>query len=158
MFEIRKLSLTAHYFAEISRPTDVVRPRRKAVDINANTDFAELPCSCPAARRVLPIHTDAVTGEKQVLLIGDEYTVLYSITNTTLVTTSPRRRMSSQSSVTTSPRASALRRSPQAEMHGSLGKKRKSSMTNRGGEKEEADAWKARPVWRVRQGFGTVLA
>lgn len=152
MFGARKLSLLAHSFIECSRLLDVVSPTNAAIDLDKDTDFNDIPFACPAARRVLPIPSSS--GNKHALVIGDEHCVLYSISN---APTSPRIRRPSTSSVTTSPRA-ASRRSPQTEMHGSVGKRRKSSMTMKGIGEEGGDKWEVKPVWRVRQGFGTVLA
>jgi DNA damage-binding protein 1 len=87
---------------------------------------------------------------RMALIMGDEYSVLYSIT---LVAAPPARRRSSVASgPSISPRASA-KRSPQNEMiGGGQGKRRKSSTS-------KSDAkWEMKPVFRIRQGFGTVLA
>lgn len=152
--QTRKLSITAHSFTDASPALDVVTPTRSPTEINAETDFNDVPFSCPAARRVLPIPTSR--NEKLVLIIGDEHSVLYSISQ---VPSSPRtsRRLSSVSGVATSPRANATRRSPQTEMVSGVGKRRKSSITRKG-MGENGDSWQLRPIWRVRQGFGTVLS
>lgn len=130
--QIRQLA--SHALNDLSRPVDVVRAE-------ADADFADVPFSCPAARHVLPI-----PNERMVLVIGDEYSVLYSAIP---APPSPKRRLSVASGPSTSPRASA-KRSPQNEMVG-VQKRRKSSIT-------KAENWELKPLWRVRQGFGTVLA
>jgi len=151
--QTRKLSINAHSFTDASRAIDVVAPVRSTVQINAETDFNDVPFSCPAARRVLPIPTTG--NETLALVVGDEHSVLYSISRTPQ---SPRiSRLSSSTGIDKSPRASATRRSPQTEMMGSVGKRRKSSTASKS-LGENGDKWEVRPVWRVRQGFGTVLA
>ena len=152
--QLRKLSLTAHSFTEASRAVDVVSPLRSSPEIKADTDFNDVPFSCPAARRVIPIPTTG--NEKLALVIGDEHVVLYSFSSTPRSPISSR--VSSSPSIATSPRASASRRSPQDEMVSSAGKKRKSSTTSRTMGANGEDKWTVRPVWRLRQGLGTVLA
>ena len=150
---VRKLSLNTHSFTEASPVLDVVSPLRSNVDITSQTDFNDVPFSCPAARRVLPIPTQG--NDKLVLVIGDEHAVLYSFSQ---VLQSPRvSRLSSSTSMNTSPRANATRRSPQTEMVGIAGKRRKSSTTSKS-LGDGGDKWELKPIWRVRQGFGTVLA
>lgn len=152
--QTRKLSLVAHSFNDASRTLDVVSPLRASAEITATTDFNDVPFSCPAARRVLPIPTSG--NDKYALVIGDEHAVLYSISQTPQ-SPSASRRLSSSTNIGSSPRASATRRSPQTEMVGSVGKRQRklstASVSVGGGDK-----WEVRPVWRVRQGFGTVLA
>lgn len=139
----RSLSTSSHAFTDLSGVIDVVAPGGEAYD--APTDFAEIPFSCPVARRVLTIPGK----DRMALVMGDEYSVLYSVT----LTAQPvRRRSSVATGPATSPRASA-KRSPQNEMiGGGQGKRRKSSV-NKGDEK-----WQMKPIWRIRQGFGTILA
>ncbi|OCF33570.1 hypothetical protein I316_04642 [Kwoniella heveanensis BCC8398] len=151
--QVRTLSLGAHTFNDLSRPVDIVSPVSRNVTLTDETDFNEIPFSCPAARRVLPITTG---GEASFLVIGDEHTVLYTLGTTPQ---SPRaiRRLSATSGPTTSPRASA-RRSPQNEMVSNVSKRRKSSMGAKATPTWENERWDLKPVWRVRQGFGTVLA
>ncbi len=153
--QMRKLSLIAHSFTEASRSLDVVSPVRSSTEINAQTDYNDVPFSCPAARRVLPIPTTG--SDKLALVIGDEHTVLYSISQTPQ-SPSASRRLSSSTAVGSSPRASATRRSPQIEMVGGVGKRPRKSSTASRSFGEGGDKWEVRPVWRVRQGFGTVLA
>ena len=146
----RRISLTAHSFIDASRPIDVITPLR-SLDLTADTDFNDVPYSCPAARRVLPVSNDSA------LVIGDEHTVLYSLAMTLLSPKASRASLSSAGAAT-SPRASAVRRSPQAEMTGTGGKRRKSSMTGKGVNMENSEQWEWKPIWRTRQGFGTILA
>ncbi|WVF68077.1 hypothetical protein IAT40_002840 [Kwoniella sp. CBS 6097] len=151
--QARTLSLAAHTFNDLSRIVDVVSPLSRNVTLTDGTDFDEIPFSCPAARRVLPI---ASGSEVSLLVIGDEHTVLYSL-GTTAQSPTAIRRLSAASGPATSPRASA-RRSPQNEMVSSVSKRRKSSMGARGTITGENERWELKPVWRARQGFGTVLA
>ncbi|WVQ95773.1 hypothetical protein IAU59_002872 [Kwoniella sp. CBS 9459] len=152
--QARTLSLAARTFNDLSRSVDVVSPVSHNVSLTDETDFNDIPFSCPAARRVLPITTG---NEVTLLVIGDEHTVLYTLGTTPQ---SPRaiRRLSAASGPTTSPRASA-RRSPQNEMVSSVSKRRKSSMGSKAtAATGENERWDLKPVWRVRQGFGTILA
>lgn len=145
---MRAFSATSHAFTDLVKPMDVVVPGMSDAVYDEDTDYGAIPFSCPGARHIIPVPT---TGqEKLVLIIGDEYTVLYSF-----APGSTRRRSSTgqRSSPTVSPRASALSRSPQAEVKQQLGKRRKSSVSGEGGGK-----WEIKPVWRVRQGFGTILS
>jgi DNA damage-binding protein 1 len=145
----RAFSTTTRSFVDLAKATDVVCPLDPTLAIEEDTDFNEIPFSCPAAQRILHIPTDG--SEKYALVIGDEYAVLYSIAFTP---SSPRAsRMSISSTTATSPRASATRRSPQTELT-NIGKRRKSSS----GGGSSSDRWEVKPVWRIRQGFGTVLA
>jgi DNA damage-binding protein 1 len=152
--QTRILSSSSHSFIEVSRPIDVVSPTRSP-PIDADADFNLVPFSCPAARRVMPIPTTS-SHERMILVMGDEHSVLYSLA---LVPQSPRAsRLSGSSNVATSPRASAVKRSPQTEMVGAQVKKRKSSMTAKRPSLDGGERWEMRPVWRIRQGFGTILA
>lgn len=150
LLQARTLS-ASRAFADLSAPVNVMLPRSTGVTLDDSTDFQELPFSCPAARRVVPIPSPV--GLRTFLVIGDEYSVLWQLNDRP--PTRPRR-TSASSGPATSPRASNTRRSPQAEMTGSIGKRRKSSMT--GSVSENDQRWTLSPLWRVRQGFGTVLA
>jgi len=147
----RRVSLAVHSLVEASLAVNVVTPLRDMEITNEDEfDFNDIPYSCPAARLVLPVSQD------QVVVIGDEHTVLYKLSE---ISTSPRvSRMSfsSASGTVTSPRASAVRRSPQNEMS-APGKRRKSSNTA-GKLGSDSEKWEYKPIWRARQGFGTVLA
>ncbi|WWD20338.1 hypothetical protein CI109_104814 [Kwoniella shandongensis] len=153
--QTRALSITAHAFNDLSRPVDVVSPTSSSFAISGDTDFNDIPFSCPAARRVLPISGELSNGERSLLVLGDEHSVLYTLSSTPQ---SPKvsRRLSSTSGPGTSPRASA-RRSPQTELVSSVSKRRKSSMGTKNTSSGE-EQWELKPVWRVRQGFGIVLA
>jgi DNA damage-binding protein 1 len=143
----RAFNITTRSFVDLAKATDVVCPLDPTLAILEDTDFNEIPFSCPAAQRILPIPTEGT--EKFALIMGDEYAVLYSIAFTP---SSPRAsRLSISSTTATSPRASATRRSPQTELT-NIGKRRKSSIGS------SSDRWEVKPVWRTRQGFGTVLA
>ena len=151
LLQNRKVSLSAHSLLDASSPINVVTPLRDVEIANEDDfDFNDIPYSCPAAQHVLPVTHD------QVIVIGDEHVVLYKLNQ---IPTSPRVSRASFSSVSgtaTSPRASAVRRSPQNELS-APGKRRKSS--NTGGKLgSESEKWEFKPVWRARQGFGTVLA
>jgi DNA damage-binding protein 1 len=141
--QTRLLSVSTQSFTDMSQAIDVVSPRGESVD--ADSDFSEIPFSCPAARRVLSIPGKT----RMALVMGDEYSVLYTIT---LAAQPARRRSSVASGPGTSPRASA-KRSPQTEMVGGGQGKRRKSSTSKAGEK-----WEMTSVWRIRQGFGTILA
>ena len=133
----------------MSRSLDVVTLNDPKAKPDETTDFEGIPFSCPAARRVLSLSD--LGSEKLMLVMGDEYSVLYSLApppQSPKVLRSP-----TASNPSTSPRASATRRSPQIEMS-SMGKRRKSSLSGSGAPGEKLEL---RPVWRVRQGFGTVL-
>jgi DNA damage-binding protein 1 len=151
--QIRCLNASSRSFTDITKPVDVLSPLRH-LNPDDDTDFPDIAFSCPAARRVLPL--PASTGHDRALLVmGDEYTVMYSLGLAGPAMGSPKnRRLSTTSSGvnTSSPRAANTRRSPQAEIFGP-GKKRKSSVSKAGEER-----WEIKPIWRVRQGFGTVLA
>ena len=147
--QVRRLSIKSRSFSEASRHIDVVLPGRNMA-IDDDTDYNDIPFSCPAARRVLPISSEFM------LVIGDEHTCLYSFT---LAPQSPRiaRASLSSSQGPKSPRA-ASQRSPQNELASGTGKRRKSSMASQRSGLDSGERWELRPVWRVRQGFGTVLA
>ena len=152
--QVRTLSTSAHAFTDVTRIIDVVIPISPDHEVDENTDFNEIPYSCPAARRVVPIPSEPAGGEQTIMVIGDEHTVLYTLASSPQSPKSSRR-LSSTSGPGASPRASA-RRSPQNEMVSSVSKRRKSSMSARAGS--DVDKLEIKPVWRVRQGFGTVLA
>jgi DNA damage-binding protein 1 len=151
LLQTRTVSLAAHSFEDRTTAVNVVTPVSDVQIANEDEfDFNDIPYSCPAARHVLPVTSDSV------LVIGDEHSVLYTLNR---IPTSPRisrASVSSASGTASSPRASAIRRSPQNEMS-APGKRQKSSNTARrsvdGGER-----WELKPVWRGRQGFGTILA
>lgn len=151
--QIRCLTPSSRSFTDITKPTDVLSPLWH-LDPDDDTDFPDIAFSCPAARRVLPL--PSVNGhDRSLLVMGDEYSVLYSLGPASPIVGSPKNRRLSTTSATaanSSPRAANTRRSPQAEMTG-LGKKRKSSVSKAGEER-----WETKPIWRVRQGFGTALA
>ncbi|WWC92848.1 uncharacterized protein L201_007809 [Kwoniella dendrophila CBS 6074] len=158
--QARTLSIVSHSFNDISRNVDVVSPLSSNVTLTEETDFNQIPFSCPAARRVLPIPSSASGTDLSLLVIGDEHSVLYNLGT---VQQSPKalRRLSAVSGTNTSPRAANARRSPQNEMVSSVSKRRKSSMNSKssGGIGDSAnERWELKPVWRVRQGFGTILA
>lgn len=173
MLQGRALSLSTHAFTDVTRSFDAMSPVRGVYDPhNSNDDFGEYPFSCPAASRVIPVPTPAGSASsagaptRMFLVTGDEYTVLYEVVG---VPASPRMGRSSISgsspvaATATSPRGANTRRSPQAEMASSQGKRRKSNTaggtarrTSTGGE--TWDRWEMKPVCRVRQGFGQVLA
>lgn len=139
----RLLSAVTRSFTELAPPTDVVNPLEFPVTKMEDLDFEAVPFSCPAGRNVLAVG-NGPTGTRLFLVIGDEHAVLYSVT--AVEATNP-----------TSPRASAVRRSPQNDM-GGVGKKRKSSASGRSVNTDMENTWSVKPVWRVRQGWGTVLA
>jgi DNA damage-binding protein 1 len=153
MLQPRGLSLIAHGFNDLCHAVNVVSPQRTTGHIDAQTDFNEVPFSCPAARRILPIPSDPTSSSHLVLVMGDEHSVLYSIGPPSLK--SPLKNSLSLSA--TSPRASAVRRSPQNEVIGGFGKRRKSSMSGKGFGSDN-EKWEVTPIWRVRQGFGIVQA
>lgn len=125
----------------LAPPVDVVNPMDELMP-KKDVDFEWTPFSCPAGRNLLPV--GAGPGDTRLfLVIGDEHAVMYAL--------SP-----SSGDKHRSPRASAARRSPQVET-GGIGKKRKSSASGRS-VATDASEYQLRPVWRVRQGFGTVLA
>jgi DNA damage-binding protein 1 len=146
ILQTRILSLKAHAFTDLTKPLNVVLPGDSITFSGDDLEYNEIPFSCPAATMIVPIPTTGT--DKMVLVVGDEYCVLYSIA---LNPTSPKvSRLLISPTTGMSPRA-ASRRSPQAEMTG-VSKRRKSSTSG------QSDQWKVEPVWRIRQGFGTVLA
>ncbi|ORY34709.1 CPSF A subunit region-domain-containing protein [Naematelia encephala] len=160
LFQPRRLSLATHSFTDVTKAVDVVT-LKSSVEVNGETDFSRIPFSCPAARRILPIPSDGPNGEKLALVIGDEYSTLYAISSAPQSPKVSRGSLSSSAGgAMTSPRAAAKGRSPQTEVSGAPGKRRKSSMnmTPRRSSTDSSERWDARPVWRVRQGYGTVLA
>nr|WVH01967.1 DNA damage-binding protein 1 [Naematelia aurantialba] len=160
LFQPRRLSLATHSFTDVTKAVDVVT-LRTGTEINGDTDFSELPFSCPAARRVLPIPSDGPNHEKLALVIGDEYSTLYAITYSPQSPTAARGSLSSSAGgAISSPRAAAKGRSPQTDAIGAPGKRRKSNMTMtaRRPSNDSVERMEARPVWRIRQGYGTILA
>lgn len=143
----RSLSMSGFKFVELGAPVDVVNPLGEPMPQNDDLDFGTVPFSCPAGRNILPIAGAGPDGTRQFLVIGDEHTVLYSIKSAS----------NTQFKPSTSPRASAVRRSPQAET-GGIGKKRKSSTSGRSVATDLEERMHLQPVWRVRQGYGVVLA
>lgn len=141
---MRAFSASSHSFTDLVKPMDMVAPGMTNVAYDEDTDYSSIPFSCPGARRAIAIPTDG--PEKLALVIGDEFTVLYSFGAASAHARDPA------TSPTSSPRASAVNRSPQTEVK-QLGKRRKSSIGGGGAER-----WEMKPVWRIRQGFGTVLA
>ncbi|OCF61827.1 hypothetical protein L486_01489 [Kwoniella mangroviensis CBS 10435] len=158
--QARTLSLASHSFNDLSRPVDVISPLSSNLTLTEETDFNQIPFSCPAARRVLPIPSSS-GGEKEysLLVIGDEHGVLYNL-GVTQQSPKALRRLSAVSGTNTqtSPRGANIRRSPQTELVSTTNKRRKSSINSKGIGDSANERWELRPVWRVRQGFGTVLA
>ncbi|WVQ75561.1 hypothetical protein IAR50_005188 [Cryptococcus sp. DSM 104548] len=156
--QARSLSTASHSFTPLSASINVVQPTSK-LPVSEVTDFNTIPFSCPAARRVLPITSQTPDGARSLLVIGDEHTVLYTLCSPKPESPKAARRLSAVSGPTTSPRANA-RRSPQEDLTSGNVKRRKASM---GGSKaatspEDGAGLELSPVWRIRQGFGTVLA
>lgn len=148
LLQYREVSLVAHALEEASQIVNILCPNSENIELE-EPDFGDIPYSCPAARYILPIAYD------QVLVMGDEYVVLYGVK---VIPKSPKVSRSSFSSATgpaISPRASATGRSSQNEMS-APGKRRKGSNASRRlsgtGEKGELA-----PVFRARQGFGAIL-
>jgi DNA damage-binding protein 1 len=143
--QFRGLSMTAQAFHDLGKEINVVLTPQSGLTVaDEETNYGSIPFSCPGARHVVPAGT--IGNERLALVIGDEYSVLYSF--------HPSGRDQgpvSSSSPATSPRASAVNRSPQSELK-SIGKRRKSSMA------EPGEQWHINPVWRARQGFGTILS
>lgn len=144
----RQFSAAKHQFDERAPITDVVNPTEYPVEQADDVDFNDIPFSCPAGRNVLAIPGSGPGGVGLFLVIGDEHAVLYAVS---AAPNSPKKPS------VASARASAARRSPQAET-GGVGKKRKSSMSGRSVNADVENKWHVQPVWRVRQGWGTVLA
>lgn len=140
----RQLNVAQQRLDDSACVTDVVNPTEYPVE-EGEVDFNDIPFSCPAGRNVLAIPGRGPRNSRLFLIIGDEHAVLYSVS------------LASSPTTETSPRASATRRSPQQET-GGIGKKRKSSMSGRGVNTDSEQRWLVQPVWRVRQGWGTVLA
>ena len=144
MLDTREVSLAAHSFTDPSIPVNLISPLDDDdIPVTDSFDFNSIPYACPAARHLLPI------SEEHIVVMGDEHSVLYRLLQPT--PTSPRVSRGSVSSLSgvTSPRASAVRRSPQHEML-APGNKRMATTVRRSRQLQ--------PVWRVRQGFGVVLA
>ncbi|OWZ42004.1 DNA damage-binding protein 1 [Cryptococcus neoformans C23] len=155
--QARFLSLSAHSFNPLSKSVDLVSPTSRQ-SISEDSDFNAMPFSCPAARRVVPIPSELPNGQRTLLVIGDEHSVLYTLGENGTQSPKAVRRMSAVSGPTSSPRANA-RRSPQTELSSGNPKRRKSSMgTKTVDSQNEEFQWDLRPVWRSRQGFGTVIA
>jgi len=142
--QFRSLSTTTQSFQDIGKPINVVTPQSSPAS-DDEIDYGQIPFSCPGARHVIPAGT--LGSERLALVVGDEYSVLYSIHQTERKDASQQL---SSSSPATSPRANAVNRSPQSEMK-QIGKRRKSSTT-------DGNRWQIAPVWRIRQGFGTILS
>ena len=149
--QTRAVSLASRSFEDKTTAVNVVTPLSEVHIPNEDEfDFNDIPYSCPAARHVLPVTPDSV------LVIGDEHSVLYKLHKTPSSPRISRASVSSASGTATSPRANAVRRSPQNEMS-APGKRRKSSNTARR-SLDACDRWELKPIWRARQGFGTILA
>lgn len=117
-----------------------------------------MPFSCPAARRVVPIPSELPSGQRTLLVIGDEHSVLYTLGENNPQSPKAVRRMSAVSGPISSPRGNA-RRSPQTELSSGNTKRRKSSTGIKSVDnQDEGFQWELQPVWRSRQGFGTVIA
>ncbi|ODN74495.1 hypothetical protein L202_06876 [Cryptococcus amylolentus CBS 6039] len=154
--QARSVMTASHSLADISLPIDVVQPASK-LSVSEDTDFNGIPFSCPAARRVVPVPSVTPDGVRSLLVIGDEHTVLYTLSPRDLEL--PDDAGKATSGPAASPRANA-RRSPQEELTSGNAKRRKASM---GGSKAATAPTDGRglelvPRWRIRQGFGTVLA
>ena len=141
----RSLSTTTQSLHDIGKAINVVTPQSPPPS-DEEIDYGQIPFSCPGARHVIPAGT--LGSERLVLVVGDEYSVLYSISQVERRDSSQQ--LTSSQSPATSPRASAVNRSPQSEMK-QIGKRRKSSNA-------DGARWQVNPVWRVRQGFGTILS
>ena len=141
----RSLSTTTQSLHDIGKSINVVTPQSPPPS-DEEIDYGQIPFSCPGARHVIPAGT--LGSERLVLVVGDEYSVLYSISQVERRDSSQQ--LTSSQSPATSPRASAVNRSPQSEMK-QIGKRRKSSNA-------DGSRWQVNPVWRVRQGFGTILS
>jgi DNA damage-binding protein 1 len=141
----RSLSTTTQSLHDIGKALNVVTPQYTPTS-DEEIDYGQIPFSCPGARHVISAGT--LGSERLVLVVGDEYSVLYSISQVDRRDSSQQ--LTSSQSPATSPRASAINRSPQSEMK-QIGKRRKSSNA-------DGARWQVNPVWRVRQGFGTILS
>ncbi|KAL7425176.1 hypothetical protein Q5752_000864 [Cryptotrichosporon argae] len=144
LLQLKTFAPPYRLLADLTRPADLVKPTSSISLDDADDDYAAIPFSCPAARRVVPIPGD-VDQAKHFLVLGDEYAVLYTAGGRAAEPARP------------SPRASAVSRSPQAELGGTW-KRRKASATGRAADVDGAGQVELRPVWRVRLGFGTILA
>jgi DNA damage-binding protein 1 len=143
----RSLSVQTQSLNDLGKPLNVViTPQAGISSPTAEINYGSIPFSCPGARHVIPVGT--LGNERLLLVVGDEYTVLYSSSQ---VERREHEMSSSSQSVMTSPRASAISRSPQSELK-QIGKRRKSSTTDSGGR------WQVNPIWRLKQGFGTILS
>jgi DNA damage-binding protein 1 len=139
MVQARARSSSApHTFTAVAPSTDAINPLEYPVRQDEDVDFGALPFACPAAQRVLPIGSGP-GGARMFLLAGDEYAVLYAVT--------PR--------PPSSPKAAAAAGGGVAK--GGVGKKRRSSASGRS-VPTDGESGLVRPVWRVRQGYGTVVA
>jgi DNA damage-binding protein 1 len=141
--QFRAISTTEQSLHNLGKDRDVVRAESNQSDQDEDTDFGSIPFACPGARHIIPV--PGIDDERLALVVGDEFSVLYSFSQV------GERERTSSISQSTSPRASAVNRSPQTEAR-QIGKRRKSS-TSEGGRR-----WELKPIWRMRQGFGTVLA
>jgi DNA damage-binding protein 1 len=143
---LRSLSTTTQTLHDLGKTINVVTPQSPSPGDGEGIDYGTIPFSCPGARHVIPAGT--LGSERLCLVVGDEYSVLYSFNQ--IERREASQQLTSSPSPATSPRASAVNRSPQSEMK-QIAKRRKSSTTDGG-------RWQIHPVWRVRQGFGTVLS
>ncbi|ORX37687.1 CPSF A subunit region-domain-containing protein [Kockovaella imperatae] len=148
--QARRLAAKSRTFNELSKAVDVVMPTGKT-SVEDDTDFNDIPLSCPAARRVVPVDSE------HMLVIGDEHTCLYNLSFTPQSPQISRGSLSS-SQGPKSPRGANTQRSPQNDMMGGSGKRRKSSAAGSRSGLEVGERWNLKPLWRVRQGFGTVLS
>lgn len=142
----RQLLIAQQRCDDYAQVTDVVNPLDFPVQQDVEVDFNDIPFSCPAGRNLLAIPSRGPRDSRLFLVVGDEHAVLYAVS---LATTAAK--------ASSSPRASSVRRSPQQET-GGVGKRRKSSLSGRGVNADGDERWCVQPVWRVRQGWGTVLA
>lgn len=138
----RQLLISQQRCDDQAHVTDVVNPLDYPVEGDMDIDFNDIPFSCPAGRQVLAIPEPGPRGARLFLVVGDEHSVLYSV------------RLAAQD---TRASADAPRRSPQQDI-GGVGKRRKSNISGRGVTTDNEERWCVQPVWRVRQGWGTVLA
>lgn len=142
LLQPRALSLQAHSFTDLATRTDVVNPLDLPMSDSDDPNFLEIDFSCPAGRSLLSLGA-GTNGCRYFLVMGDEFSVMYAI-----------------NSVPTSPRLAAkgpVKRSPRSDA-GGTGKKRKSSQSGRSVNTDPEPQWSVQPMWRIRQGFGTILA
>ncbi|WVO14336.1 hypothetical protein L204_101968 [Cryptococcus depauperatus] len=155
MLQIHSLSLSSHSFVSLSRPINVVTPTTSQ-QVAENSDFSDIPFSCPAARRVVSIPSQLRGGERTFLVIGDEFSVLYMLSSSSQPPQSTKR-IPLVSEAVISPRVAARR--SQDELLSGDNKRRKgisgSKMANSIFENEQLEIT---PLFRIRQGFGTVLS